>query len=288
MEAIVQNTVTSIPAALDLIQVSFLAFIQGFTEFLPISSSAHLILPSLLLGWSDQGLSFDVAVHLGTLLAVLVYFHRDLLRMALAWLHSLAGQHSEDARLAWLLIFATVPAAMAGLLLNDLVENFGRSALVIGVASIVFGIALQHADSIGQGRPVAPATPAKLQRLSWRHALLVGCAQALALIPGTSRSGVTMTAALYCGLSRQDAARFSFLLAIPIIFASGVLRALDAEPDIQIIDWGLLGFAVGLSAIVALACIHYFLRLITRIGFFPFVVYRVLLGVALIMFHFVV
>ncbi|MFN3162077.1 MAG: undecaprenyl-diphosphate phosphatase [Pseudohongiellaceae bacterium] len=273
---------------MDLIQVSFLAFIQGFTEFLPISSSAHLILPSLLLGWSDQGLSFDVAVHLGTLLAVLVYFHRDLLRMALAWLHSLAGQHSEDARLAWLLIFATVPAAMAGLLLNDLVENFGRSALVIGVASIVFGIALQHADSIGQGRPVAPATPAKLQRLSWRHALLVGCAQALALIPGTSRSGVTMTAALYCGLSRQDAARFSFLLAIPIIFASGVLRALDAEPDIQIIDWGLLGFAVGLSAIVALACIHYFLRLITRIGFFPFVVYRVLLGVALIMFHFVV
>lgn len=283
MKEVFLQVVTSAPAALDLVQVGFLAFIQGITEFLPISSSAHLILPSLLLGWTDQGLSFDVAVHLGTLLAVVVYFYRDLLRLGLAWLGSLRGRASADARLAWMLIVATLPAALAGLLLNDLVENFARSALVIGLASIVFGLALQHADARGRSR--STAVRPNLQSLSWRQVLMVGLAQALALIPGTSRSGVTMTAALYCGLSREDAARFSFLLAIPIIFASGVLRALDTESGVQIIDWGGQVFAMVISALVALACIHYFLRFITRTGFLPFVIYRVLLGMLLLVYY---
>lgn len=238
-----------------------------------------------MLGWSDQGLSFDVAVHLGTLFAVLVYFYRDLMRMALAWVGSLAGRQSADARLAWMLIVATVPAAMAGLLLNHLVESFARSALVIGLTSIIFGLALQHADQFGRSRPAAGGH--ELQNLSWRQVLLVGFAQALALIPGTSRSGVTMTAALYCGLTREAAARFSFLLAIPIIFASGVLRALDSGQQAQAINWGLQVFAVGLSALVALICIHYFLRLISRTGFLPFVIYRVLLGTLLLLYYFV-
>lgn len=283
METLALDALTAGTEELGFIQISLLAFIQGITEFLPISSSAHLLLPSLLFGWTDQGLSFDVAVHLGTLLAVVVYFHRDLWRLAVAWLRSFTGQQSGDARLGWLLIAATVPAALAGLLLNDLVENYARSALVIGLTSIVFGLALAHADRYQTG---VRQVPAELTELTWRQAMIIGCSQALALIPGTSRSGVTMTAALYCGLSRAQAARFSFLLSIPIIFASGVLRALDAGNGNQDLDWGIQAYAVGLSALVALLCIHFFLRLISRIGYLPFVLYRVVLGVILLALYF--
>lgn len=272
-------------AELGFIQISVLAIIQGITEFLPISSSAHLILPSLMFGWTDQGLSFDVAVHVGTLLAVLAYFRRDLWRLGLAWLLSFTGQRSPDARLGWLLIAATVPAALAGWLLNDLVENYARSALVIGLTSIVFGLILQHADHY-QSR--LTQSRSDLAELSWRQALLIGCCQALALIPGTSRSGVTMTAALYCGYSRPQAARFSFLLAIPIIFASGVLRLAEGGAGSQSIDWGMQAYAAGISALVALLCIHFFLRFISRIGYLPFVVYRVTLGVILLALYFYV
>ncbi len=269
--------------ALSYWQLSLLAFIQGFTEFLPISSSAHLILPSQLLGWPDQGLVFDVAVHVGTLLAVVVYFYRDLLRLLVAWCSSFIGKGDRaEARLAWLLIAATIPAGLAGLLFNDWVAEYARSSLVIGITSIVFALGLWWADSRLKQRQPLPS----LQHVSVRTALYIGLAQMLALIPGTSRSGVTMMAALFCDLSREDAARFSFLLAIPIILASGGLQALDlAELPAGSIAWEQLVYGVVLSAVVAFACIHYFLKLIARVGFLPFVIYRLLLGASLLLFY---
>lgn len=270
--------------ALSPLQISFLAFIQGVTEFLPISSSAHLILPSALLGWDDQGLTFDVAVHLGSLLAVLWYFRGQVSELARAWLMSVfrRSEASDASRLAWLLILATVPAGLAGFLLESYVESYARSARVIGVASIVFGIMLFWADRHGQstGEPVS-----RLADLGWRRTLLIGLAQAIALIPGTSRSGITMTAGLFCGLRRELAASLSFLMAIPIIAATGLLRGVELlETQFTASDVFVLLYATLLSAFVAYLCIHYFLRFIARVGFLPFVLYRVLLGAILLLF----
>ncbi len=262
---------------LDFIQVTFLAVLQGATEFLPISSSGHLILPSLLFGWSDQGLTFDVAVHVGTLFAVVTYFRHDLLRLLLALTKSATARTpSDDATLAWMLLAATVPAGLTGLLFASEVEQYGRSLLLIGGTSICFGLLLLFSDRVGSKQR-------SLADMDWRTALLIGCSQMLALLPGTSRSGITMTAALLCGLDRAAAARFSFLLAIPIIAASGLLRGLELlESGAASVEWLVLLYAIAVSAAVAYLCIHYFLRLIDRIGFLPFVIYRVVLGVLLI------
>ncbi len=262
---------------LDFFQVTFLAVLQGVTEFLPISSSGHLILPSLLLSWDDQGLTFDVAVHIGSLLAVLAYFAKDLQRLLGAFIASITRQdHSTDSKLAWMLIAATIPAGLSGLLLNGQIEEYGRSLLLIGVTSIVFAALLLLSDRTGNKRRT-------LSDLDWKTALIIGFAQILALLPGTSRSGVTMTAALFCDLDRAAAARFSFLLAIPIIAASGLLRSVDLiRAGSASVEWFVLLYAIFVSAGVAYLCIHYFLRLIERIGFLPFVIYRVLLGAALI------
>lgn len=262
---------------IDLIQVTFLAVLQGATEFLPISSSGHLILPSLLFSWNDQGLTFDVAVHIGTLLAVVVYFAKDLARLLRAFFVSIGqGRQSEDSRLAWMLLVATVPAGLNGLLFSAEIEQYGRSLLLIGVTSIVFGLLLWLADRSG-------SKTRSLEDIDWKTVIIIGLSQVLALIPGTSRSGVTMTAALLCNLDRAAAARFSFLLAIPIIAASGLLRGIDLlQTGAATVEWFVLLYAVAVSAAVAYLCIHYFLRLIARVGFLPFAVYRVLLGAILI------
>lgn len=262
---------------LDFFQVTFLAVLQGATEFLPISSSGHLILPSLMFSWDDQGLTFDVAVHVGTLLAVLIYFRVDLQRLILAFAKSLSkSEHSKDSKMAWMLLAATVPAGLTGLLFASQVEEYGRSLILIGITSIVFGLLLFVADRIGSKQH-------PLSELGWKTAVLIGFAQVLALLPGTSRSGVTMTAALLGNLDRPAAARFSFLLAIPIIAASGMLRAGEMlQAGTASVEWLVLLYAISISAGVAYSCIHYFLRLIERIGFLPFVIYRVLLGVVLI------
>lgn len=262
---------------LDFIQVTFLAVLQGATEFLPISSSGHLILPSLLFSWSDQGLTFDVAVHIGSLMAVLVYFARDLQRLLTAFLASIfRKQHSPDSKLAWMLLAATIPAGLCGLLFNAQVEEYGRSLILIGTTSIIFGALLLLSDQRGNKNR-------SLAELDWKTALIIGFAQMLALIPGTSRSGVTMTAALFCDLDRAAAARFSFLLAIPIIAASGLLRGMDLmQAGSASIEWFTLLYAIIVSAVVAYLCINYFLKLIERVGFLPFVIYRVLLGLVLI------
>lgn len=256
---------------MDLTQIVVLAVVQGLTEFLPISSSAHLILVPVLTDWHDQGLAFDVAVHVGTLLAVVAYFRDDLLRMARDWLKSFRGESSPDARLAWAVLIGTVPAALAGLLFKDPIETYLRSPLVIATTTIVFGLLLWWADA--RGRRTRDE-----HTVGWRDVLIIGCAQALALIPGTSRSGVTMTAGLAMGLTRKAAARFSFLLSIPIILLAGGYQSLQLATQAEQADWGVMLTGVLLSGVSAYLCIHLFLKLLDRVGMLPFVIYRLLLG----------
>ncbi len=261
---------------MDPLQAVVLALIQGLTEFLPISSSAHLALFPRLAGVADQGLAFDVAVHVGTLAAVCWYFRgelRDLLRPA-------AGDPLTPARrrLAGCVVLGTVPVAVAGLLMHDEVATLLRSVNVIAWASIGFGLLLWAADRYGPRRRDEYS-------VGWRDALLVGLAQALALIPGTSRSGVTMTAALALGLDARAAARFSFLLSIPVIALAGGYETLKLVRDPVPVDWAAMLLGVSVAAASAYACIRVFLALLERIGFLPFVIYRVVLGVALLAFH---
>ena len=260
---------------MDTVQVVFLAIVQGLTEFLPISSSAHLILPSALLGWEDQGLAFDVAVHVGSLIAVLMYFRKDIRLLIVCWCRSLTGgQQTPESRLGWQIILATIPAGLAGLFLGDLIELHLRSIAVIAFTTIVFGILLGLSDKFS-------LRVKNLHQFTWRSALIVGCAQALALIPGTSRSGITITAALALGFDRAAAARFSFLLAIPIIVLSGGYKGVQLV-QLEAVPWIEIFLGALLSAVTAYLCIHLFLTWINRIGMLPFVVYRLILGLILI------
>ena len=262
-----------------LAQAIVLSLVQGLTEFLPISSSAHLALTPMLTDWPDQGLAFDCVVHLGSLCAVIVYFRQDLLRMTCGWwstVQARSWQADAEGRLAWFVLLATIPVGAAGLLLKDIVEHDLRSPVVIGLASIGFGILLWWADRFGgQCRGE--------REWSLTHAMLVGLAQALALIPGTSRSGITMTMALALGYHREAAARFSFLLSVPVIALAGALKIRDwmASPE-QAASGTMLMLGFVLSAASAWLCIHFFLKFIERIGMGPFVLYRVALGAGLL------
>ena len=258
---------------MELMQLIVLAIVQGLTEFLPISSSAHLILARELLGWAedDQSLAFDLAVHLGSLLAVLWYFRREVTEITLAWFRSLAGQRSAESKLAWAVILGTIPACLIGLLAKGYIEDNLRTMQVIAMTTLVFGLLLWFADRIGKRERDEYS-------IGWRDALFVGLAQAVALIPGTSRSGITITAGLLLGLDREAAARFSFLLSIPIILLSSMLLTLDLAGGNAAVAWGDLGLGVVFSAISAYACIGVFMALIKRIGMLPFVLYRVALA----------
>lgn len=252
-----------------------LALIQEFTEFLPISSSAHLILPSQILGWADQGLAFDVAVHVGTLAAVVIYFRKEVVTLLSAFFASIfKGDRSKEAKLAWMIILATIPACIFGLLMKDIIENYLRSAWVIAVTTIVFGLFLWHADKVA-------ALKEDEHEMNWPRALMIGLAQALAIIPGTSRSGATMTAALYLGFTREAAARFSFLMSIPIILLAGGYLGLDLITSNEPVHLGFLLTGIIASFLSAYICIYFFLKLISRMGMTPFVIYRLLLGAGL-------
>lgn len=261
---------------MDSMQALWLAVIQGLTEFLPISSSAHLILPSQVLGWPDQGLAFDVAVHVGSLAAVMLYFRKDIWTILNAWLGQFAGKGSnDDSQMGWYIIAATIPAAATGLIFNDLIETHLRSSLVIACTTIGFGLLLWYADVKGKQDGYQGI-------LNWRSVMVVGFAQALALIPGTSRSGITMTAALLLGWSRELAARFSFLLSIPLILAAGSLKTKELIEADVVVPWDLIMLGTLASAITAYLCIYLFLRFIERLGFMPFVIYRLVLGAILL------
>ncbi len=259
---------------MDVLQAIWLAVIQGFTEFLPISSSAHLILPSQILSWPDQGLAFDVAVHVGSFVAVVIYFRRELQQLISAWYKSLGGPKTRESNLAWYIVIATVPAGITGLIFGGFIEVHLRSLAVIATTTMLFGLLLGWADLRCRGDKT-------IYQLTWKSALLVGAAQALALVPGTSRSGITMTAALMLGFDRVSAARFSFLLAIPIIALSGGYKGLELLGQTSV-PWLEIIIGTVLSGVTAYVCIHSFLRFVERVGMLPFVIYRLLLGAALI------
>ena len=261
---------------MDFVQVVVLALIQGLTEFLPVSSSAHLILAPQLLGWADQGQVFDVAVHVGTLAAVIGYFHRDLRTMARDWLRSLAARKPVGASpLAWAVAFGTFPAALVGLVFADLIELYLRSPLVISGATIGFGLLLFVVARYCRGQR-------SIDEIGWRDVVVVGLMQALALIPGTSRSGITITAGLMMGLSPTAAARFSFLLAVPLIAAAGSLHTVELIEAGAQTDWFAISAGAVVAALSAIVCIHGFLVLLERVGMMPFIIYRLALGVYLL------
>jgi undecaprenyl-diphosphatase len=261
---------------IDWWQALLLSLVQGLTEFLPISSSAHLLLPSLLLGWTDQGLAFDVAVHVGTLLAVLLYFRATLMQLLRGVYGAVrSGRWNSQCQEVLYLAIASLPVAVAGVLLNDSMEAL-RSVPVVITTTLVFALLLALADRRGARRQGAGLRSAG-------GALVIGLAQVFALIPGTSRSGVTITAGLFLGLSREAASRFAFLLSIPVIFGAGLLKSLELS-RLEDTPWELLGGAVLVSALSAYACIALFLSFIERVGMMPFVIYRVLLGGLLLLF----
>ena len=264
-----------------LIQLIVLAIIQGITEFLPISSSAHLILaPILVDSWADQGPVIDVAAHVGSLGAVLLYFRKESVTLTQGAFDTLLNKASPARQLFLFLLAASIPLMVVGFIIGitGLVDHL-RNPLVIGIASIVFGMLLWSSDR----RPTIEEK--SVDGLTFRDAMLVGGSQVLALIPGASRSGVTMTAARYLGWSRTQAARFSMLLAIPSILALGAFAGVDliTGADDNATPAAAAIVAV-LSFISAYGAIHIFLKLTQSISFTPFVIYRVLMGVALIAF----
>jgi undecaprenyl-diphosphatase len=265
---------------LDPIEAIVLAIVQGLSEFLPISSSGHLILVPHFAGWEDQGLAFDVAVHVGTLFAVVAYFRQQLLAMARAWFGSFRrGPLSPDARLAWCVLVATIPVGLAGLLFAGWIEENLRNPVFVAFTLSGFGLLMWLADHFGRQQRDE-------YTIGWRDALLIGAAQALSLMPGTSRSGVTMTLGRSLGLTREAAARFSFLLAVPGIGMAGAYELLKLLQDPgNDADWQLMGLGVVVSVATGYLCIHWLLKVITRIGLAPFALYRLALA-ALIVYLF--
>ena len=263
-------------------QLAILAIIQGLTEFLPISSSAHLVLAPQLLGWeTDQGPLIDVMAHFGSLFAVMVYFRKDVGGIISGFFDLLGRKLNTNSALALNLIIATPPALALGFFLSELgyMETL-RSPLLIAFMTIVFGVLLWVSDIKGKEEKTT-------EDLTWKGATLMGFAQALALIPGTSRSGITMTAARFMNMTRVESARFSMLMSLPIIGAGGLfaLLKLITEPS------GTAGLSDGLivaalSFIAAYACIALFMKWVSKIGFFPFMVYRLLLGAGLLLWIF--
>jgi undecaprenyl-diphosphatase len=261
---------------LDFIQLIILGLVQGLTEFLPISSSAHLILVPEFTGWEDQGLVNDIAVHLGSLLAVVIYLRRDLKQIFSAWFSSLSGNgQTPESLLFWYVALGSIPIAIAGYLMRDIADTYFRSPVIIAIATILFGLVLWWADKVSKRLR-------NMQDLRIRDALLIGLAQILAIVPGTSRSGITMTAGLMLGLDRNTAARFSFLLSIPTILMAGGYEGLRYLLDGAPTDWGDFFILACISAVSAWFAIHYFLKLLERTGMLPYVIYRIVLGLFLV------
>lgn len=263
---------------MDLLHLILLGIVQGLTEFLPVSSSAHLILLPKITGWEDQGLAYDVAAHLGSLLAVIIYFNRDLRRMLTAWFGSLQGkQQSTDSLLVWYVLIATLPVAIIAWLSYEMIAVWFREPLIIAVATICFGLLLWWADISGK-------RSRDLHQFSLKDAVWIGSAQVLSLVPGTSRSGITMTAGLMLGLDRTSAARFSFFLAIPTIILAGGYQTYR----LFMFDGGtdLVAFFIvfSVSAASAWLAIKLFLGLLEQTGMLPYVIYRLLLGCVLLYF----
>ncbi len=261
---------------MNILQAAVLGIVQGLTEFLPISSTAHLRIVPALAGWQDPGAAFTAVIQLGTMLAIVVYFWRELLHVSVAWLRGLVDRsvrHTLEYRMGWYLILATVPVGVFGLLFSDQIENGARNLWVIAAALIVLALFLLLAERIGSRKRGE-------EEITTTDAVVVGSAQALALIPGASRSGVTITAGLFRGLTRESAARFSFLLSVPAVVLSGLyeLRKVgDGGPGV-----GLTGLALVFAFLTGLASIAWLMRWLVNHSTYIFIWYRIALGVLLI------
>ncbi|MBF4573525.1 undecaprenyl-diphosphate phosphatase [Herbiconiux sp. VKM Ac-1786] len=264
---------------MDFLNAVILGFVQGLTEFLPISSSAHLrILGEFLPGAKDPGAAFTAITQLGTETAVLVFFWRDITRIVSRWAKSLAGRvprNDPDARMGWLIIIGSLPIIVLGLLFQDAIETTLRSLWIVAVMLIVFGVLLGIADYVGAKRR-------RLKDLTVPHGVIFGFAQALALIPGVSRSGGTITAGLFMGYERRAAARYSFLLAIPAVFGSGLYQVYKSIGEPSVYGPVETLVATVIAFIVGLVVIAFFMSYISKRSFLPFVIYRIVLGVVLI------
>ena len=259
-------------------QAAVYGLVQGLTEFLPISSSAHLRAVAAVAGWEDPGAAFTAVIQLGTEAAVLLYFRHDIWNIVRTWTLSLFRPELRgelDARMGWYVILGTLPIAVLGFFFQDTIEDEFRSLWLIAAMLVAFGLVLGVIDVVARNERV-------LARLTMRDALLLGCAQAMALVPGVSRSGGTISAGLLLGYRREAAARYSFLLAIPAVLAAGVLELFDVLRGDAPISWGPTLLATVISFGVGLAVIVYFLRYISTHSFRPFVVYRVALGLVLL------
>ncbi|GAA3338135.1 undecaprenyl-diphosphate phosphatase [Curtobacterium pusillum] len=264
-----------------ILEAIFLGFVQGLTEFLPVSSSAHLRIVGLFLpDAQDPGAAFTAVTQLGTETAVLIYFWRDITRIVGRWFRSLSGKtvprNDPDARLGWLVILGTIPIGIAGLLLKDSIETTFRSLWIVAIVLIVFGIVLGVLDVVG--RKVR-----RIEHMTFGGGILIGLAQMLALVPGVSRSGATVSMGLALGYTRPAAARFAFLLAVPAVFLSGLYEAATSLGDtgapfgvVDTVVATVVAFVVGFVVIAA------FMNYISKRSFLPFVVYRIALGIVLL------
>ena len=258
----------------DFLQAVVLGIIQGLTEFLPISSSAHLRIFPELFGWGDPGAAFTAVVQIGTELAVLLFFWKDIWRIASMWVKSLF--HAEyrghlDARMGWFIILGSLPIVVLGIALKDVIEEDFRSLWIIGAMLIVMGIVLGIADRIG-------GTDKSLKQLTLRDALLMGFAQALALIPGVSRSGATLSMGRFLGYDRETATRYAFLLAIPAVIGAGLFELKEIPHGDNLYGWGPTIAATVVAFVVGYAAIAWLLRYVTTHSYTPFVIYRIALG----------
>jgi undecaprenyl-diphosphatase len=261
---------------LSWIHIVVLAVVQGLTEILPVSSSGHLVLVPNVMDWKDQGLVFDVAVHFGTLVAVCLYFRQDVTRLVQGGWSLLGGDlQSSESRLALCIGIGTVPAAVAGLLLAGWIAANLRDPMVVVVTLSGYGILLALADRFGKRRR-------EMAEIGIVDALAIGAAQALALVPGTSRSGITITAGMALGLKRHEAARFSFLLSVPVILLATLYEAALIVVEGATVTVGTLALGASISALVAYLTIGFFMRFVNAIGLIPFAVYRIVLAAVIL------
>jgi undecaprenyl-diphosphatase len=260
----------------DLLQAVVLGTLQGLTEFLPISSSAHLRIFPELFGWGDPGAAFTAVIQIGTELAVLIYFRHDIWRIASAWLKSLFRPEYRghfDARMGWFIIVGSLPIVVLGILLKDIIEEDFRNLWIIGTMLIVMGLILGLADRIG-------STDKRIKQITLKDSALMGAAQALALIPGVSRSGATLSMGRLLGYEREAATRYAFLLAIPAVVGAGLFELKEIPDGDNVYGWGPTIVATVVSFVVGYAAIAWLLRYISTHSYTPFVIYRVALGTA--------
>ncbi len=258
------------------LQIIILAVVQGLTEFLPISSSGHLVLVPFFFEWDDQGLAFDVAVHFGSLAAVCIFFRKDIGALLGGGVRLLGGKSdTPGARMALVIAVGTIPAAIAGLLFASWIEANLRDPMVIVYTLAGYGILMAIAD-------LKCRRERKIDQIGIKEGLIIGCAQALALVPGTSRSGITITAARFMGFERADAARFSFLLSAPVIFLAAAYKLLELVTGDSVVLWGELALGALVACVVAYLAIEFFMRFVTRTGLAPFSLYRVALAAVIV------